>query len=336
MGARDSSNSGNASTRKKLKSLFAGLKSKNFRRKNDAIEKLGKFKATEAVNKLYDVLKDTNWNYKHRIAAMNALAETQDNNRFKQVLKNIVDDPSENRELRRAALTHLAGRRDEDLVGLFRRSLHDEYRFIRFWAVRALLKLKSKKAERALIQALGDKDEEIRKDVYMHLEHSGPELVPFLKQAYKGPDANKFMRCGIMGLLGRIGKSEALPVMLDALSDGNDRVVRIAIRGLGKSQNIKAIEPLIDLYTKEEKYSRFIESSLYKIGRADINGAVAFMGVILIDTDDKNVKKLIVETLKKLVPDSIFAVGELKTDPQLNKKAIAVLDDLMDKLEQTD
>ncbi len=338
MTQKEDSSKQSGTKRNKIEALIRKLHSKNFRKKNQVIERLGKYKSTRAINTLYEIVESSKWTDKQRINAINALGKhNRKTNRFKQTLKKVVDEPSENRELRRAALTHLSKLRDPQLIGMFKRALNDDYRFIRFWAVRALIKMSNKKAETALIQALGDKDEEIRKNVYMHLERSGPEIIPYLKVAAKSPDANKQLRYGIMGLLGRLGHEDAIPILIDALDAGNDRVVRIAIRGLGKVTSAKSIKPLLDLYAKENMYERFVQSSLYKIAQADILAAtIMFVSYILDEESDDNAIELIIQTLKNLRPESTIAIGELKTDPKLAEPVREKMDGLMERLENED
>ncbi|MHA1718251.1 MAG: HEAT repeat domain-containing protein [Promethearchaeota archaeon] len=208
-----------------------------------------------------------NWDNQLRVSSINALGRGQKNKKLMDLLIELANNKENDREIRRACITLLTRFKDIKILDTLTNSLDDEYRFIRFWAIRGLIKLKDPKAIPSLIKGLGDPDEEIRKEVRSHLEILGNDAVPAMIQAFKEPEASKFLRFGVVGLLGRLNHPEALPFLLESLNDENDRIVTIALRGIGKQPDPKSIKPLIELYLRKPERRRLIEDALYRIGQ---------------------------------------------------------------------
>ncbi len=243
------------------------LNGKSFRDRNEAIKKLGRIKDPRARKKLLEIVEGDHWNRRLRVAALDAVGRGNRDNNFQKLLQKIANDKEQHQEIRRSAITQLTQFRDPKLVPTFLNALKDDYRFIRFWAVRGLIKIGDIKATSALVQGLGDDDEEIRKEVMAHLEARGNDAAPALIKAFNQPDAKKFLRFGALGLIGRTNHPDRIHTLLKALNDENDRVVTIALRGLGKAMDPTAIQPLIDFYFIREDRRRFIESALFRIGQ---------------------------------------------------------------------
>jgi HEAT repeat protein len=294
----------------KLTTLLEKLTARDFRSKNEAIKGLGKLNHQKAQEALYNLIENAEANEQLRVSALDALGRKGKDKRFLNMLVKIPVDLSQPRELRRACITHLARYRDVKYVGIFKEVLLDDYRFIRKWAVRGLLKIHDRKATVALIHALGDADEEIRKDVQSHLELAGKDYIPEIVIAFNDPEANKFLRYGAAGLFGRIGTKEATDALIGALKDGNPRVVTIAIRGIGKSPEVKSIKPLIQLLKKDNEKKRLIQDALYKIGKEHMNILMLEITPLLLEKDE--ICSQVTETLiEKLTPYSIVALNDI-------------------------
>ena len=123
------------------------------------------------------------------------------------------------------------------------------------WAIRGLIKIADSRALVALIPALGDEDEEIRKDVQQHLEKESNQILKDLIEAFNNPGSNKFVRYSIAGMLGRINSPDVIKPLINAITDENDRVAIIAIRSLAKLAPEEAIEPLLALAKENEAES---------------------------------------------------------------------------------
>ena len=218
----------------KLDQELKKLSSRKFRIQNDAINELGKIKDPLAKNKLTEIAGSKVWDNQLRVTAINSLGRGQKNNKLMDLLIGLANDKTNDREIRRACITLLSRYRDIKIIETFAKSLDDDYRFIRFWAIRGLIKLRDPKATPALVKGLGDSDEEIRKEVRSHLDMLGNDVVPDLISSFKEENAPKFLRYGVVGMLGRLNHPDALPFLLERLNDDEDRIVTIALRGIGK------------------------------------------------------------------------------------------------------
>ncbi|TFH29111.1 MAG: HEAT repeat domain-containing protein [Promethearchaeota archaeon] len=203
-----------------------------------------------------------------------------------QILQKIANDPEQHYEVRRSDITQLTQFRDPSLIPTFVNALKDDYRFIRFWAIRGLIKIGDIKATNALVQGLGDDDEEIRKEVMAHLEAKGKEAGSALIKAFNHPDAKKFLKYGALGLIGRTNHPDRISTLLKALDDEDDRVVTIALRGLGKAMDPAAIFPLIELYLAKENRRRLIEDALFRIGQEYQKDVVIALAPLLSAEDE--------------------------------------------------
>ncbi|MHA1611126.1 MAG: HEAT repeat domain-containing protein [Promethearchaeota archaeon] len=297
------------------------LNGKSFRDRNEAIKKLGRIKDPRARKKLLEIVQGDHWNRRLRVAALDAVARGKRDQNFQKFLQQLATDQDQHQEIRRSAITHLAGYRDPKLVPTFLNALKDDYRFIRFWAVRGLIKIGDIKATNALVQGLGDDDEEIRKEVMGHLEVRGDDAGPALIKAFNQPDAKKFLRFGALGLLGRTNYPNRIPTLLKALNDENDRVVTIALRGLGKAKDPTVIQPLIELYYTKESRRRLIESALFRIGQEYQKDVVVALAPLL-HADDEAIVTFSKSLLGKL-GSSYIILGDLanndSTNPELKK-----------------
>lgn len=309
---------------------IAKLKSHDFRVKNNAIKTLGKMKDAKAREKLFEIAKSEHYDGRLRVSAIDSLGRGSKGSELFRLLQSLAGDPKQSREIRRTCITQLTRFKDPKSVRTFVAALDDDYRFIRFWAVRGLIKIQDIKATVGLVKALGDEDEEIRKEVSAHLERIGEEAVPALIKAFNHPEANKFLKYGVMGLLKRIPTQKSFDAMVKALGDDNDRVVTIAIRGIGKASNPDAIRPLIDLYRTNERKRRLIEDALFRIGQEYPKVLVIMLAALLLE-EDESLPALAISLFTKL-PQSYIQLGDIANDKELNedfrkkiKKVIAKL-----------
>jgi HEAT repeat protein len=308
----------------RLDSLLKDLESKEFRVKNEAIKALGSIRHNKARDKLLEIISNSAENVRLRIAAIDAVGRNGRDSAAMKLFSTMAQDLQIDKELRRAAITQLSRYKDQKNIPIFAAALKDPYRFIRFWAVRALIKMREPAATKALIYALGDEDEEIRKEVTAHLETLGETVLKDLIRAFEAPDANKFLRYGAAGLLGRIADPLVVRPLIDALKDGNDRVVTIAIRGLGKIISPDSIKPLIDLAIKSPDKRRMIFDSLFKIGQTEVKPLMEELGEVVGDIEEDlaaNFRDLV----EKLSPGSLIILDGIANHSNTDadkKKAI--------------
>jgi HEAT repeat protein len=299
----------------KLAKLIRDLTAKDFRTKNEAIKTLGKMKTENARKKLFEIARSKNWNSNLRVSALDSLGRGERGKQIQELLQTLANDTTQRKELRRASLTQLSKYRDPKTIQTFIKAMDDEYRFIRFWAVRGLIKINHPKATTALINALGDSNEEIRKEARSHLEMIAIDIVPALIKSYNSNKENSFLRYGILGLLGRIIHPEAFKLMISALTDSDDRTVTIALRGIGRMKNTDAIPDLINFYRVATDKRRSIESAIYRIGCDEQRVTTLYLASLLIDNETE-MTSLGLSLLQKL-PNSYAHLSDIIGDPDI-------------------
>ncbi len=320
----------------KLSSLeiqFNKLKSRDFRYRNDAIKELGRMKEDEARQKLFDIAKSKDWDERLRVLALESLGRRKRGHELQKLLQDLANEDNQKREIRRTCLTQLSRYKDPKLISTFANALSDDYRFIRFWAVRGLIKIQNIKSVSALVKALGDPDEEIRKEVNTHIEREGEMAIPALIKAYNSEDANDFLKYGVIGLLGRTNSSESLDTLIKALSDDDERVVTLAIRALGKLNNPDAITPLIKLYATNEKKRRSIQSALFRIGQDSLENEkiLIYLLASLLLEKDQIFPTLAVSLFSKF-PNSYIILGEISHDPEIDENFKLKINEVIENL----
>ena len=288
---------------------------RRFRDRNEGIKLLSRVKDQRAEEKLLEIVKNKNMNERLRVAALDGLSRGKRDAGFRKFLQDIAGNQENPQELRRSAITHLARFRDTKLIPTFTAVLKDPYRFIRFWAVRGLIKINDPKAMTGLIQALGDEDEEIRKEVMAHLESGKQVSFPALVKAVQNPESNKFLRYGALGIIGRMGHNDRIPVLIKALKDEDPRIITIALRGLGKGQDPQAIEPLLKLYMEKPRKRRLIEDALYRIGQVHQQEVIKALIPLMLHEDEILVK--LAESLMAKFNNTYVILGDLKESDQI-------------------
>jgi HEAT repeat protein len=315
----------------KLDQELKKLSSRKFRIQNDAINELGKIKDPLAKNKLIEIAGSKQWDGQLRVTAINSLGRGQKNKILMDLLIGFVNDKTNDREIRRACITLLSRYRDIKLLDTFEKSLDDEYRFIRFWAIRGLIKLRNIKATPALLKGLGDSDEEIRKDVRSHIEMLGTEAVPDMISAFKEHNDKKFLRYGVIGMLGRLNHPDILPFLLERLNDEEDRLVTIALRGISKQINPASIEPLLNLYISKKDKRRLIEDALFRIGQ-DHSRILVEKIIINLKNQNEEINTLVTNLFGKLPTSMAYLKNYLK-DEKLSEELKTTIESILTKIE---
>ena len=311
--------------------LFTHLKSRDFKRKNEAIKKLGGYKDQKVRDKLFEIAKSSEWNVRLRECAIDSIGRSGRDQKFFKFLQTMATDQKQSKEIRRSCITQLTRFRDPKAISTFVQALNDDYRFIRFWAIRGLIKIPDPKAIAALAIGLGDDDEEIRKEVRDHLERLGEEAVPGLIKAFNIPEGKKFLRYGVTGLLGRVTHVKAHDTLLQALKDPDDRVVLIAIRGLARMQNVDSVIPLLETYKSSEGRRRKItEDALCRITQENGKLSVYLLASLLVDPVPE--MPLLAISLFKNIPGSYTHLGDIVNDPEMNPQLKEKIQEILSEL----
>ncbi|QEE16154.1 HEAT repeat domain-containing protein [Promethearchaeum syntrophicum] len=316
----------------KLDQQLKKLTSRKFRIQNDAINELGKIKDPQAKIKLTEIARSKEWDSQLRVTAISSLGRGQKNKNLMDLLIALANDKTNDREIRRACITLLSRYRDIKILDTFSQSLDDEYRFIRFWAIRGLIKLRDKKATPALIKGLGDSDEEIRKEVRSHLEMLGDEAVPDMITAFTEHNDKKFLRYGVVGMLGRLNHPKVLQFLLERLNDEEDRLVTIALRGISKQVNPKSIEPLLTLYISKKDKRRLIEDALFRIGQSYSKLLVEKI-IVKLKNQNEDIVTLVTNLFGKL-PECVSYLKNYLKDSELNEELKTTINSILTKFEK--
>jgi len=311
--------------------LFTHLKSRDFRKKNEAIKKLGKIKDQKARDKLFEIAQSSEWKSRLRECAVDSLGRGGRDPKLFKFLQTMAVDQKQSKEIRRSCITQLTKYRDPKSISTFAQAMKDPYRFIRFWAVRGLIKIQDPKAIAALVFGLGDDDEEIRKEVRDYLERIGEEAVPGLIKAFTTPDGKKLLRYGSVGLLGRVTTLKSHDALIQALNDPDERVVVIAIRGLARMQNIDSILPLIESYKSgDDRRRKLTEDALFRITQENTKLSVYLLVSLLVDPVPE--LPLLAKSLFKKIPNSYSHLGDLVNDPEIHPLLKEQIKKILDKL----
>jgi HEAT repeat protein len=105
-----------------------------------------------------------------------------------------------------------------------------------------------------LIQALEDKNVNIRRRAIRALEKAGPSAVEPLIAALKSEKSRA--RAGAAEALGRIGDVRAVEPLIAALEDKIANVRSWAAKALGEIKDFRAVEPLIEALQDESTHVR--------------------------------------------------------------------------------
>ena len=297
----------------KFNKLVKDLTEESFNIKNSAIKGLGKMKGDQARAKLLEVTKIKDMDVRIRLEALQGLINKKRDAALIDHIQELFRDEAQDSKLRRACMTFFARNAKSDYINLFISGLQEKNQFIRIWAVRGLINLKSVESNEALIYALGDENEEIRKNVRSHLDfYCEKDMIKGLIRGFESQKANKFVRLGTLAILTKFTDSkEVLNAIVKALNDGNDRVVRVAIRSLGKLASLEAFEPLYKLYSESEKSRVSIENAYFKIGKENLN-ILLVKSIEQLANEDPNVVQLMKNTINNFSPDSLLMMAELR------------------------
>jgi len=161
-------------------------------------------------------------------------------------------------------------------------ALGDEAEDVRKAAARALGRIGDRQAVPPLIQALGDEDEDVRSAAAKALGRIGdPRAVPVLIQALG--DGDEDVRKAAAEALGGIGDRQAVPALLQALGDENWRVRSAAAEALGRIGDRRAVPSLLQALGDRDRRVRWAAAEA--LGRIGDRQAVPALIQALGDED---------------------------------------------------
>ena len=237
-----------------LEILSEALNDEDVRVREAAVRALGKIENESAVDLLIGALTDSNGEIRRRAAR--ALGKIEDAGAV-QALGRALND--EDLEVRHAAIRALGDIEDVSAVDWLIPALTDSNVEIRRGAARALGEIEDSSAVEALGMALNDEDLEVRQMAIRALgEIEDVSAVDWLIPALT--DSSSEIRRRAIWALGEIAEGQlwsggTIPAgvvsALGAALDDEDLEVReMAIRALGKTQDVSAVDGLIPLLTE--------------------------------------------------------------------------------------
>lgn len=280
--------------------LIRDLQGTKLDKKNDALYKIRKIVNDEKVKKaLKEICENDNEHPQFRINVMKTLVsgDKTPGDVVEMLIRLVKNKDS---LIRRQAVIGLSDVGGKKVIPYLTEALKDESHWVRLFAVRGIKKVidfKSPSTEglAALVSALGDEHEEVRKTAMEFVEHIGkPAMKELIKQSREG---NKILKAVATGILGRINTDEANNYLIQCLESGNDKIVRIAIKYLGDNKYVNATDKLLELAKNKQEFQELIEIALFKFG---------FNGISpLVEALEKypEMKLFIFSILKKFMPN---------------------------------
>jgi len=170
---------------------------------------------------------------------------------------------------------------------------------VRWAAAKALGQIGDPQATPALIQALQDKDRDVRRAAAEALGQIGDrQAIPALIEALK--DEDEGVRRAAAEALEKIGDPQATPALIQALQDKDRDVRRAAAKALGKIGDRQAVPALIEaLKDEDEGVRRAAAEALEKIGPPAVPALIQ-----ALRDEDRDVREAAAEALMRLTPVS--------------------------------
>lgn len=179
--------------------------------------------------------------------------------------------------------------------------------------------------QQPLINALKDKDEEVRVNAAFALSHikseaSAQALITALK------DKSEFVRYAAASSLGQIKSEKAVQPLIDALKDDSRFVRSEVVSALGDIKSEQAVQPLINLLKDEDVYEDanedFDEDGDVRVSAAialgDIESEAAVQPLINLLKDEK-------ETVRW---SAVVALGDIKSETAVQPLIDALNDEI--------
>ncbi len=307
---------------KAVELLAEGLKSNDPDAHGYAIRKLGETKHPSAVDPLIRVLIT-----EHSYPAANALANigTPAIKSLEAALK------SEDRQVRRVALTALDNISDLRATDSLVLGLRDEDPGLRSLSASALGRKQDPRALGPLAEVLRDEDPAVRKwavkslgDIKSTGHHPVEGILPLLK------DADKDVRISTIETLGKLQDVRAVQPLVEIVKESDIQQVRKgAMTALGQIRNQHALEPLLALVKDEDPMLRmWAVDALGEIGDA----RALEPAIVLLGDQNTNVRQSAAEALGKIRDSGSVGslIRTLQKDTWVKPQAAKALGEIRD------
>jgi HEAT repeat protein/energy-coupling factor transporter ATP-binding protein EcfA2 len=218
-------------------------------------------------------------------------------------------------------------KKSESVVQLLIDASKNEDRNVRRGITEVLLQIQYEipPVQQLLINALKDKDEELRVNAAFALSHIKSEAaVQSLIGALK--DKSEFVRYAAASSLGQIKSEKAVQPLIDALKDDSEFVRSEVVSALGDIKSEKAVQPLINLLKNEDVYEDvnedFDEDEDLRVSAAialgDIESEAAVQPLINLLKDEKGTVRW----------SAVVALGDIKSETAVQPLIDALNDEI--------
>ena len=156
----------------------------------------------------------------------------------------------------RSQVAHLQEQLSNETELKLERKLRNEEPGIRGLAIEALARKNTPKAIELIISSLGDEDYSVRlTSIFEVVKLKIKEAIPSLIEIINNDENNEVVAVAT-DVLGDLGAEEAIPSLIEKLTDDNETVREAAADSLGKLGAKEAVEPLRMLLNDDEEFVR--------------------------------------------------------------------------------
>lgn len=246
-------------------------------------EALGKISDPDSIEALIESAKSDNIELK--IYSITALGEIGD----EKAIKNLLKTAQSNKwNVRRYSL-HALGKIEECSILPFINALDDEDCHVREKAVELIGKWGDDNSLQYLKKVLNDPDPDVRKRATLILEKHQINSIKMQRPKIK----NKKLQSRLDNIIERIGKDEAVEILIEFLNDKNPGMRHTAAELLGEIGDKKAIVPLINVLRDDSSSVQWsAKEALIKLGKPSVKPLIK-----VLDYNDSKVRMNAIDVL---------------------------------------
>lgn len=186
-----------------------------------------------------------------------------------------------------------------------------------YGADKALAAIATPAAKEALIAALQDRSDDVRRAATTRLGETGwPEATPALVAVVRNAKTKDDERANAVSALGKLGGTESLAAIKESLSDSNERLYKAALAAMDKLAT--ADTDAAALTALSSRHSAIRREGAEMVGKRKPAGAVAALWIAYQKETDESPGQRMAETLAELKFSDPSAVAWLL--PRLDQK----------------
>lgn len=238
-----------------------------------------------------------------------------------------------------AAATALGELRCSNAVGPLMKALADEHPQVRVAAANSLGRLAHRSTTPALLGLLADKYPEVVCAAVRALGNVGDPLatnplIPLLRHPVASRRRFDSIPLAAATSLGQIGDRRAVPALITALREDDDKVVTAAVAALGNIGDQRAADPLLELlHSRRPAETHLLAAMATALGQLREPRAIEPLAELLMD--HKVLAAPVIAALENIrhphvvvaVADRLVAAAPTPRNP-FNLQAVSLIDDL--------